>query len=258
MLIFPLPLRMSQMLLFPDPRPLVERLGADFFRQAPICPGIYVMRDAADAPLYVGKARNLRKRLCSYRVANPQRMARRHLRLLRAVARIELIECADEASASAKEIELLRAWKPKFNRAGVWPSKEQFVHWRVAGERLELALADSRLDGWQSHVVLGGGAGFFLASLARLLRCAARPKSSAAQFPAGSFRGQIAHVITIHCGPEIESVCDALSELFSGEAEKFCLWAQNRMDGNIHCVYAAILESDFDVVARYNFQQAAQ
>ena len=47
---------MTQMLLFPDPRPLVERLGAEFFRQAPERPGVYLMRDAADTVLYVGKA----------------------------------------------------------------------------------------------------------------------------------------------------------------------------------------------------------
>ena len=51
------------------------------------------------------KARNLRKRSSSYRVANPDRLARRHLRLLRAVARVELQECADEASALAKMYE---------------------------------------------------------------------------------------------------------------------------------------------------------
>ena len=54
---------MMQMLLIPDPRPLVERLGRQFFRQAPERPGVYLMRDAAGAVLYVGKARNLRKRL---------------------------------------------------------------------------------------------------------------------------------------------------------------------------------------------------
>src|SRR5271163_399261 len=99
---------MAQLLLFPDPRPLVERLGADFFRQAPENPGVYLMRDAADAVLYVGKAKSLRKRLASYRVANPDRMRRRHLRLLRAVARIELQECPDEISALDRESELLR------------------------------------------------------------------------------------------------------------------------------------------------------
>jgi hypothetical protein len=73
---------MKQMLLFPDPRPLVERLGRDFFRQAPERSGVYLMRDSSDTVLYVGKAKNLRKRLGSYRVANPDRMARRHLRML--------------------------------------------------------------------------------------------------------------------------------------------------------------------------------
>jgi excinuclease UvrABC nuclease subunit len=76
---------MAQMLLFADPRPLVERLGPEFFRRAPQSPGVYLMRDRADSVLYVGKAKNLRKRLASYRVANPERLPRRHLRLLRAV-----------------------------------------------------------------------------------------------------------------------------------------------------------------------------
>ena len=32
-----------QALLFPDPRPLVERLGRDFFRRLPEDPGVYLM-----------------------------------------------------------------------------------------------------------------------------------------------------------------------------------------------------------------------
>jgi len=107
----------AQQLLFPDPQPLVERLGCEFFRQLPECPGVYLMRDACGTILYVGKAKNLRKRLTSYRVANPDRMPRRHLRLLRTVARIELEECPDESTALARESELLRAVRPRFNRA---------------------------------------------------------------------------------------------------------------------------------------------
>src|SRR5580700_11215817 len=134
---------LKQILLFPDPHPLVERLGRDFFRQLPDRPGVYLMRDARDTVLYVGKAKNLRKRLCSYRVANPDRMPRRHLRLLRAVERIELQECADEASALARESELLRTLRPKFNRAGTWRSPPRFLIWRDAGTAFELAVTET-------------------------------------------------------------------------------------------------------------------
>lgn len=112
---------MAQLLLFPDPRPLVEKLGADFFRHAPESAGVYLMRDAGETVLYVGKARNLRKRLTYYRVANPDRIPRRHLRLLRAVQQIQFELCLDESSALARESELLRSLRPRFNRAGTWP-----------------------------------------------------------------------------------------------------------------------------------------
>src|SRR5512137_2339225 len=105
---------MKQMLLLPDPRPLVERLGAEFFRQAPAVPGVYIMRDDFGTALYIGKAKSLRRRLRSYRVANPDRVPRRHLRLLRLVVHIDLQQCADETAALAKESELLRELRPRF------------------------------------------------------------------------------------------------------------------------------------------------
>src|SRR6266851_3829785 len=43
----------AQQLLFPDPQPLVERLGCDFFRVLPECPGVYLMRDECEVILYV-------------------------------------------------------------------------------------------------------------------------------------------------------------------------------------------------------------
>src|SRR5580704_17346330 len=158
-----------QCLLFPDPRPLVERLGVDFFRCLPEGPGVYLMRDAGGNLLYVGKAKNLRKRLCSYRVANPDRMPRRHLRLLRAVVRIELQECPDESAALARESELLRTLKPKFNRAGTWPSKPRFLVWRCAEARFELAITETPATDGRQLGPLGSGAVFLRAGLVRLL-----------------------------------------------------------------------------------------
>jgi excinuclease ABC subunit C len=81
-------------------------------REFPLTPGVYLMKDREGKVLYVGKAKNLRRRLGSYRVANPDRMPPRHLRMLQAVARIELEPCSDERTALARESELLRALKP--------------------------------------------------------------------------------------------------------------------------------------------------
>ena len=111
-----------QFLLFANARPLVERLGADFFREAPTSAGVYLMRDARDEVVYVGKAKNLRKRLANYRVANPVRLRRRQLRLLKVVRRIELRLCENETEATEHEASLLRTLRPRFNRAGTWRS----------------------------------------------------------------------------------------------------------------------------------------
>src|SRR5437879_3630385 len=70
-----------------------------------------------------------------YRVANPDRLGRRHLRLLRSVKRIELQECDSEASALAKEASLLRNLRPRFNRSGTWPSSPQYLTWRLSKNR---------------------------------------------------------------------------------------------------------------------------
>jgi excinuclease ABC subunit C len=118
--------------LFAPAKPLVERLGKKFFLKAPARPGVYLMRDAAGEVVYIGKAKNLRQRLRNYRVANPEQMPRRHLRMVHQVVRIEFDLCRDESAALAREARLLRRLRPKFNRAGVWASKAQFLTWRFA------------------------------------------------------------------------------------------------------------------------------
>jgi predicted GIY-YIG superfamily endonuclease len=127
------------LLLIPDPRPLDQRLGRKFFRQAPRRPGVYLMKDSGDNVLYVGKAKNLKQRLNNYRVANPERMPHRHLRMVTEVRRIEFQLCVTESAALEREAKLLRSLKPKFNRTGVWPSKTRFVAWRVREDHLALA-----------------------------------------------------------------------------------------------------------------------
>ncbi|MBM3838657.1 MAG: nucleotide excision repair endonuclease [Verrucomicrobia bacterium] len=186
-------MRAVQRLLFADPQPLVEKLGLDFFRGLPEVPGVYLMRDDAGVVLYVGKAKNLRKRLNSYRVANPERLARRHLRLLRAVAQVEWLACADEAAALSQEAALLRTLRPKFNRVGTWPGKPRFLAWDRDGETILLRIAESGTLGKNVVGPMGRGAEVLRAVLARLLWFAVRPERGIAGLPVGWLSTSGAH-----------------------------------------------------------------
>ncbi len=246
---------MPQLLLIPDPRPLVERLGADFFRDLPECPGVYLMRDAEGSVLYVGKARNLRKRLGSYRVANPDRMRRRHLRLLRAATRIDLEECADEPAALARESELLRALRPRFNRAGTWLAPSRFFIWRVTDQGIELGIADTFIAGWHSQGSLGGAVFAVRGLLLRLLWCALQPERGFAGMPAGWFQGPSRERVTI---PSPACTCSALRQaeaqllsLFAGSPDGFLDWIRHRTSQQVHPFELAALGSDMEALKEY-------
>ena len=245
----------SQTLLFPDPRPLVERLGNDFFRQLTDRPGVYLMQDSAGLVLYVGKAKNLRKRLGSYRVANPDRLGRRHLRLLGQVARIELQECADESAALAKESELLLALKPKFNRAGVWPATPRVLLWRRTGQTLDFATAETATTGWQVFGPFGSGIIYLRAALVRLLWFAVNLASGSTAMPAGWVHGRLGEIATVMDARDGEPSCRivelALTELFAGDHDGFVVWVGEQTKALARAHDLAMRDADLETVIQF-------
>jgi len=241
-----------QLLLYPDPRPLVDQLGPDFFRTVPTCPGVYLMRDAAGGVLYVGKARNLRRRLAYYRVANPDRLRPRHLRLLRAVARIELQTCPDESSALARESALLRTLRPRFNRAGTWPSTRRFLAWRTTAAGLELSLRTAIAPGVSFHGPLGAGAAPLRLALVRLLWSALQPQRSLPELPAGWSRGRLPATVTIPrpaSGEDLAHAAARLTALFAGQSAGFAAWIEACASGQRSRFELAVRTADLEVVA---------
>jgi hypothetical protein len=113
--------RGRQLWLLPPPRPFVERFGHAFFRALPREPGVYFFFDDQGRLIYVGKAKCLRQRLGSYRHVHPDRDSRKTWRLVNAVREIRWEICADHATALLRENRLLREFRPRFNRANVWP-----------------------------------------------------------------------------------------------------------------------------------------
>jgi excinuclease ABC subunit C len=83
-------------------------------RLAPTSPGVYRMLNAANDVLYVGKAKNVRKRLSSYaRMGAPQ--PARILRMIAATIGVEIISTATETEALLLEANLIKQLRPRFN-----------------------------------------------------------------------------------------------------------------------------------------------
>ena len=135
-----------QLLLLPPVRPLGERLGHEFFRAVPPRPGVYLMCGHGDGVLYVGKAKDLRQRLGSYRSANTERLPRKLRRLLVAVERIHWDECADEAAALERERELLLTLRPRFNTVGVYPAPALRLGWEAEPDAFAVGIGPDADD----------------------------------------------------------------------------------------------------------------
>jgi hypothetical protein len=237
-----------QQWLFAPARPLVERLGPDFFREVPTQPGVYSMRDAMGRVVYVGKAKSLRQRLRSYRVANPEHVPRRLLRLMRDVVRIDFDLCRNESAALAREARLLLRLRPRFNRAGVWPRKAWFLTWRFAGQTLELSLHEVPPLGWERFGPLGGHASHLHGALVRLLWLALHPPAGFSRLPHGWAHNNFALPITIDCGPRVEEIRCVLENLFWGQPETFMVWLRDPLDDSLPPFEQAAMLADVEIV----------
>jgi predicted GIY-YIG superfamily endonuclease len=243
---------MGQMLLIPDPRPLDRRLGRKFFRQAPRRPGVYLMKDGGDRVLYVGKAKDLKQRLNHYRTANPDRMPRRHLRMVNEVSRIEFQFCPTETAALKHEKKLIRSLKPKFNRAGVWPGKVKFVVWRVVDDALEISVTETPAAGWQRFGPLGGGASYLQRTLARLLWLAVNSEKALSEMPAGWWSGEFMETATIKCGAAIGETTTALADFFWDDPERFILLLGQKFSHRVNPFERRVIETELESLQEFS------
>jgi excinuclease ABC subunit C len=80
---------------------------------APSAPGVYRMIDAHGAVLYVGKAKNIRKRIAAY--ARPTGYDPRIERMIAATAALEFVSTKTETEALLLEANLIKRLRPRFN-----------------------------------------------------------------------------------------------------------------------------------------------
>ncbi|NLT69402.1 MAG: excinuclease ABC subunit UvrC [Verrucomicrobiaceae bacterium] len=87
-------------------------------REVPHKPGVYLHKDRLGSIIYVGKARDLRKRLASYFTPSRQRVAEHKTRaLIESIWDFDYHEVRNEPEAILLEGKLIKEYRPKYNIA---------------------------------------------------------------------------------------------------------------------------------------------
>jgi len=89
------------------------KLITEFVKHLPGKPGVYRMLDENGDVLYVGKARNLKKRVVNY--TRPERNTIRIARMISATANMEFVVTRTETEALLLEANLIKRLRPRFN-----------------------------------------------------------------------------------------------------------------------------------------------
>jgi len=81
-------------------------------KNAPTSPGVYIFRSAAGAPIYIGKAKNIRNRVASYFSRD---MLDRTQQMVSQASSLEFVMTDNEAEALLLESNLIKQHYPKYN-----------------------------------------------------------------------------------------------------------------------------------------------
>src|SRR5208283_3436015 len=85
----------------------------DFWRHAPLGPGVYRMIGAEGEVLYVGKARSIKKRISAY--TTPERQSIRIACMVAQTRSMVFVTTETEAEALLLEANLIKQLKPRYN-----------------------------------------------------------------------------------------------------------------------------------------------
>ncbi len=94
----------------------VERIRQEVLPALPDRPGVYFMKDHRGDLLYIGKAKSLRDRVRSY-FTGVEALPERTMKLVKTLRTVEWQETGSELGALLLESKLIKALKPRFNRA---------------------------------------------------------------------------------------------------------------------------------------------
>ncbi|MEY2404121.1 MAG: polymerase subunit epsilon, partial [Acidimicrobiaceae bacterium] len=118
--------------------------------ELPRAPGVYLFRDRAGRPLYVGKASNLRSRVRSYFSSDDRRKIGP---MLRETQSIDHIVCRSTLEAAVLESRLIANQLPRYNRQGT--GRRRYVYVKLTTDESFPRLAVVRVPRADGCVYLG-------------------------------------------------------------------------------------------------------
>jgi predicted GIY-YIG superfamily endonuclease len=117
-----------------------RKFGAEFLESLPGSPGVYLIYDRDDELIYVGKAKNLKRRLSQYRNTVRRKKHRRMRGIVKEATRIE-IRCAEtHLDACLTETKLIQKHRPRWNIVGAYSFLYPMIGIRSANGNLEFCL----------------------------------------------------------------------------------------------------------------------
>jgi len=131
-----------------------RQLGPGFLDGVPSAPGVYRVYDEAGALVYVGKAKDLKKRLAQYRNARRRTSQAKMRAIVRAARRIETTACATHLAACLLEAQLIQEHRPRFNVAGAYHFLYPFLGLRDRDGDLCLGYT-TQADGFAAYALHG-------------------------------------------------------------------------------------------------------
>jgi hypothetical protein len=248
----------AQLWLLPEPKPLHDRLGNDFFKKVPAIPGVYLMTDESERVLYVGQSCNLRRRLNSYKNIRAGAASRRLARLVACVATITWEGCPNAQAACLRENELLRLFRPKYNRVNTHPESNGYIGLRASGCDLELWLtreikAGCELYGAFKSLRISASAG-----IVRLLWMAIGGRKSPDEFPHGLFESNSSRawrvpVVADGVQQSTEYWVDAIRQYLAGASDHLlhCLREHLARKLGLASFWKQLLEADLETATAF-------
>ena len=119
-----------------------ERINAAIPEMPPHEPGVYTMYDNRDEVLYVGKAKDLQKRVTSYRYSKSKKTQR----MIAHINRIGIEICKSETDAILLENLLIRSLRPPFNVANKKTETYYYISTARRGNKREFRLSMRHLQ----------------------------------------------------------------------------------------------------------------